>query len=57
MTSWRNWGGIETDADVRAEVARIRGELDQLKAEADFPLDFLSLATVRRPEELAGTDG
>jgi hypothetical protein len=54
MTSWRNWGGIETDADVRAEVARIRGELDQLKADADFPLDFLSLATVRRPEELAG---
>ena len=54
MTSWRNWGGIETDADVRAEVARIRGELDQLKAKADFPLEFQSLATVRRPEELAG---
>jgi hypothetical protein len=54
MTSWRNWGGIETEADVRAEEARIRGELDQLKTGSDFPLDFLSLATVRRPEELAG---
>jgi hypothetical protein len=54
MTSWRMWGGIETDDDVRAEVAHIRGELDQLKAEADFPLEFRSLATARRPEELAG---
>ena len=50
---WRNWGGMQTEEDVRAEVARIRAELDQLKAKADFPLDFLSLATVRRPEELA----
>ena len=23
MTSWRNWGGIETDADVRDEEARV----------------------------------
>ena len=53
QTSWRNWGGIQTEEDVRAEVARIRGELDQLKTKSDFPLDFLSLATVRRPEELA----
>src|SRR3989304_1490459 len=27
MTSWRNWGGIQTDADIRAEEERIRGEL------------------------------
>ncbi len=53
LTSWRNWGGIETEEDIRAEVARIGGELDQLKTESDFPLEFLPLATVRRPEELA----
>ena len=53
QTSWRNWGGIQTEEDIRAEVSRIGGELDQLKAKADFPLEFLSLATVRRPEELA----
>ncbi len=52
MASWRNWGGIQTEEDIRAEEARIRGELEQLKAKADFPLDFLPLATVRRPEEL-----
>ena len=52
QTSWRNWGGIQTEEDGHAEEARIRGELDQLKAKADFPLDFLPLATVRRPEEL-----
>ena len=53
LTSWRNWGGIETQEDVRAEAARIGGELAQLKATSDFPLEFLPLATVRRPEELA----
>ena len=53
QASWRNWGGIQTEEDVRAEVARIRGELDQLKTESDFPIEFLSLAVVRRPEELA----
>ncbi len=52
QTSWRNWGGIQTEADVWAEVSRIRDELDQLKTKADFPLEFLSLTTVRRPEEL-----
>jgi hypothetical protein len=53
MSSWRNWGGIETEADVRAEEARIRGELDQLQAQADFPIKFLPLATTRTTDELA----
>ncbi len=53
LSTWRNWGGIQTAEDIRAEVARIRGELEQLEAKADFPLDFLSLATVRRADELA----
>ena len=56
LASWRNWGGIQTEEDVRAEVARIGGELDWLKAKSDFPVEFLSLATVRRPEELAAHD-
>ena len=29
-TSWRSWGGIQTQADAEAEVARIKGELDKL---------------------------
>jgi len=51
--SWRNWGGIQNEEDVQAEIARIHGELDQLKTKADFPLEFLPLAVVRRPDELA----
>ncbi len=53
QSSWRHWGGIQTEEDVQAEIARIQGELNQLKAKADFPLEFLPLATVRRPDELA----
>ena len=53
QTSWRNWGGIQTREDVRQETVRIRGELDKLKAAADFPLEFLPLASIRRPDELS----
>ena len=53
QTSWRNWGGVQSRADVDREAARIRGELDRLRADADFPLTMLPLAVVRRPDELA----
>lgn len=53
QTSWRNWGGIQSEEDIQAEIARIHGELRRLKENAEFPLEFLPLATVRRPEELA----
>lgn len=52
QTSWRNWGGIQTQADVDQEANRIRGELDRLKADADFPIEFQPLAVVRRADEL-----
>jgi hypothetical protein len=54
QTSWRNWGGIETPADVQQEAARIAGELAKLQAAADFPLRFLPLASVRRVDEVRG---
>jgi hypothetical protein len=44
---------MQTEEDVQAEIARIHGELGQLKTKADFPLEFLPLATVRQPGELA----
>ena len=52
QTSWRNWGGVQSQADVDQEAARIRGELDRLRADADFPVEFLPLAVVRRADEL-----
>ncbi len=53
-TSWRPWGGIQTEEDARAERARIQGELDKLRADADFPVEFLPVTAIRDPKELEG---
>ena len=53
-TSWRNWGGIETQKQADEEVVRIEGELKKLKGDADFPVKFLPVAAIRRGSELAG---
>ncbi|HOX58914.1 MAG TPA: sugar isomerase [Candidatus Paceibacterota bacterium] len=52
-TSWRSWGGIQKEADVAAEKARITGELAKLKAKADFPVEILPLAAVINSNEAA----
>lgn len=52
QTSWRNWGGIETQEQAQAEAARIKGELEKLQASADFPLKILPVAMGRNQEEL-----
>ena len=36
-TSWRSWGGIQTQQDAEAEAARIRGELEKLPRPPTFP--------------------
>jgi len=56
QTSWRSWGGIETQAQATEEVARIQGELDKLRASADFPLAILPVAAVRGGGEVAKLD-
>jgi hypothetical protein len=53
QTSWRSWGGIQTQSDVEQEFARIRGELDKLRSAADFPVEFLPLSGVRKAADLA----
>jgi hypothetical protein len=50
--SWRPWGGIETQEQADAEVARINKELEKLKADADFPLEFFPLAATKNAKEL-----
>ncbi|HUU10216.1 MAG TPA: twin-arginine translocation signal domain-containing protein, partial [Phycisphaerae bacterium] len=50
-TSWRSWGGIQTQQDADAEVKRIQGELEKLKADADFPVEFLPVSLVRNANE------
>ena len=53
QASWRPWGGIQTEDHAKAEVTRINGELKKLKAEADFPVEFLPLSAVKNSAELA----
>jgi hypothetical protein len=46
-TSWRNWGGIQTEEDAAKEKARITAELSKLKAQAEFPVEVLPVALVK----------
>ncbi|MBN1347475.1 MAG: sugar isomerase [Phycisphaerae bacterium] len=52
QTSWRPWGGIETQKDADAEMARIRGELAKLAETADFPMKLLPLSGLKSKVEL-----
>jgi L-fucose isomerase-like protein len=52
-TSWRSWGGVHTEEAANEEVARIQGELDKIKAAADFPVTFLPVSKIRSPADLA----
>ena len=45
-TSWKSWGGVQTETAVAEEVSRITGELQALAARADFGLEFLPVARV-----------
>jgi hypothetical protein len=52
-TSWREWGGIQTDAAAAEEAGRIEGELAKLRSEADFPLEILPVIRVKDKDEAA----
>ena len=50
-TSWKSWGGVQTEQAASEEAARIAQELAVLSAGADFPLEILPVAKVRTVEE------
>jgi hypothetical protein len=52
QTSWRSWGGIETEGQAREELAHIQAELAKLKGEADFPIEFLPLSSGKTAADL-----
>ncbi len=54
QTSWRSWGGIQTEEQAREEVARIQRELAELEKKADFPVRFLPVSQVKKTDELDG---
>ena len=58
-TSWRSWGGIQSDADATQEKARIERELAEMARGADFPLEIRPVEVVKAVEpaaRLAGGD-
>jgi len=55
QTSWRHWGGIQTEEDAANEIVRIRGELNTLGSKADFPVNILPVSGVRTSQELLNT--
>ena len=52
-TSWRSWGGIQTEEDATAEKNRIATELARLKSGADFPLEMLPTVGVQTAQQAA----
>jgi hypothetical protein len=50
-TSWRNWGGIQTEADAAREKERITAELQKLKAQAGFAVEFLPVITAQSGDQ------
>ncbi|HQH71859.1 MAG TPA: sugar isomerase [bacterium] len=52
-TSWRSWGGIHTEQDAAEERDRITRELDEMKQNADFPVEIRPVAVVRNNAEAA----
>jgi hypothetical protein len=53
QTSWRSWGGIQTEKDANEEISRIQEELKTLSSQADFPISFLPVSGVRTLDDLS----
>lgn len=53
QTSWRSWGGIQTENDADLELVRIQDELKSLQLKADFPLEFLPVNRVHKTADLS----
>jgi len=52
-TSWRSWGGLQTEEDVKKEKEKISGELSKMSGRADFKMEVLPLMAVRTREQAA----
>jgi len=50
-TSWKSWGGVQTEAAASQEAERISRELNSLSAGADFPFEILPVAKVKTVEQ------
>ena len=50
--SWRNWGGIDSKETAQQEVVNITKELAGIKADADFPVEFLEVTAVTNMDHM-----
>ena len=53
QSSWRSWGGIQTEQDAGKEINRIQNELRDIRAKADYPVEFLPVSKIRGKGEVA----
>lgn len=52
-TSWRNWGGVQTEEAATQEKARITQELEKMARQAEFPIEIAPVLLVKNPQEAA----
>jgi hypothetical protein len=53
MTSWKSWGGVQTEQEVVQERDRISNELMAIAARAEFPIEILPFAMATSVETAA----
>ncbi|MBN1443473.1 MAG: sugar isomerase, partial [Planctomycetes bacterium] len=52
-SSWKSWGGIQSEAAAVDEARRIEAELSRIAAQAGFPIEMLPVLKVRTAEDAA----
>ena len=52
-TSWKSWGGVQTDETAAKEAESISKELSSLAGQADFPVKMLPVVKVKSAAEAA----
>ena len=56
QTSWRPWGGIQSEADADCEITRIKDELLELQNKAEFQLRIQPLSKTKTVEDIESLD-
>lgn len=52
QTSWREWGGIQTEKQAEEEKQKILAELETIRKNADFPVEILPISGVKTEASL-----
>ncbi|MCC6798366.1 MAG: sugar isomerase [Candidatus Hydrogenedentes bacterium] len=55
MSSWKSWGGVQTEAAANEEAQRIAKELEDLAKRAPFPMTIQPVIHVTSPEEASAS--